>query len=1026
MIHSMKELTAMLTNPDASHRSAPFWGWNDRLNQEELVRQLKDMKDKGMGGAFIHSREGLETPYLSDEWMEDVAVSIEAAREENLELWIYDEDKWPSGSAGGTVSAADPERFTAKGLTLEILPRDAKISEEPAGHQIIGKYFASIHGRNILSMENTEGCSQIVLRRELSTSSEWYNGFAPTDCLNRDAMDQFLEMTHHRYRERFSEEFGKTIKGFFTDEPNCCDFFSFFTPGRPWLPWTDSMVEEFTSRRGYDPLPLLPYLFFDGPLSSQIRHDYWRTITELFSQNFMKPMYDFCQENGVELTGHVLYENDLGYNIRVCGAAMPHYRYLHRPGIDLLGEQCQEYLTVRQVSSVAHQYGRENTITETYGCTSWEFDFEGQKWLGDWQFVNGITRRCQHMTLYSIRGCRKRDYPPVFHYQNTWWEYNKQMEDYFARLSCAVQTGKIQRNILLLHPISSLWTIACSDPNEDLNRVEMNMGWTDEHIMAVNRQGDEVNRLAQTLVRNHLDFDFGDETILSEIGQVQGASLVVGAGEYDTVIVPPVVSLFRSTLNLLRQFAKAGGKIIWMGQVPEMIEGRASAEPAALIDENQITMVANVPALLSRLNEHRQFSAASAYGTEDTDILTMLRRCKDGLLLFVVNHDRDKDHYVTFCLPQLGAVTAYDPWSDTYQELAVTGSNGTVQFSQLLHPAQSMIYFLRTDVAPVPGTVAPPYRHPHYTEAVFAALGPAASFRRTDPNVLVLDRCCYRMEENPFSQEMDVWMAQRQIRDKLQMQQIYYNGAPQRYFWVRQNVPSAAFALKFTFQVNAVPKKPCRLAVENPEGLTLTCNGIACTLTDQWFSDRAMKCFLLPDLHPGENEVILSGQYTLDRELEDIFLIGDFGVSQTRAIISEPEVLRFGDWCLQGYLHYHGSMVYSFDLPGFIPNGKSVVMNLSQCKASLVEVFVNGISAGLLFGKSRCLLDLTEHLKTDANLLELKVVGSPRNMYGPFHHPDNSCSRISWADFRSEGSARCDAYMTEPYGIMGQIILSYQ
>ena len=115
MIDSIDALQVTLKNPDSSHRSAPFWGWNDRLRSEELVRQLKDMKQKGMGGAFIHSREGLETPYLSPEWMDNVAESIRCAGEEDLELWIYDEDKWPSGSVGGTVSAADPERFTAKG-----------------------------------------------------------------------------------------------------------------------------------------------------------------------------------------------------------------------------------------------------------------------------------------------------------------------------------------------------------------------------------------------------------------------------------------------------------------------------------------------------------------------------------------------------------------------------------------------------------------------------------------------------------------------------------------------------------------------------------------------------------------------------------------------------------------------------------------------------------------------------------------------------------------------------------------------
>lgn len=1030
MIESIEKLTEILKDPDCSYRSAPFWGWNDRLRPEELVRQLKDMKEKGMGGAFIHSREGLETPYLSEEWMDCVAKSIDCARQEDLELWIYDEDKWPSGSAGGTVSAADPERFTAKGLTLELLPPDTQLPDEPTGTYIVGKYFANRDGKALLSLQPADGpvpdgSCLLVLRRELSTSSEWYNGFAPTDCLNPDAVKKYLEITHHRYKERFGDQFGKTVKGFFTDEPNCCDFYSFFTPGRPWLPWTDAFADEFSTRRGYDPVPMLPYLFFDGPQCSQIRHDYWRTITELFSESFMKPMYDFCEENGVELTGHVLYENDLGYNIRVCGAAMPQYRYLHRPGIDLLGEQCREYLTVRQCSSVAHQYGRAHTITETYGCTGWEFDFEGQKWLGDWQFVNGITRRCQHMTLYSIRGCRKRDYPPVFHYQNTWWEYNKRMEDYFARLSSAVQTGKLSRKILLLHPISGLWTQCASDPDEDLNRVEMNMGWTDEHIMSLNRKGEQTNRLAEALVRNHLDFDFGDEIILSEIAAIREKHLIVGSGEYETIIVPPVESLFRSTLDLLERFSEAGGNIIWMGDAPRLVEGRPSQEAVRLASKPGIRSAADIPGLLQELAQSRSVSVRSAFGAEDTDILTMVRECEDGLLLFAVNHDRENAHFATFTLPLSGSVTAYDPWTDESRELSVTPSGSGIRFSELLSPAQSRIYLLRTDRLPSFGNTEAPYRHPHYTESVFAALGPTAQFRRTEPNVLVLDRCAYRLGQEEFSGDTDVWMAQRAIRDRLQMQQIYYNGAPQRYSWLKNEPEEGTpFALRFTFRADHLPQGTCRLAVENPEALTLHCNGLPCPLTDEWFSDRAMKCFALPQLQKGDNTLILSGMYTLDRELEDAFLIGDFGVSQDRTLIREPAKLHFGDWCLQGYPHYHGSMVYSFRLPGFVPNGKSVMLNLSQYRASLVEVLVNGVSAGELFGKCRTMLDITPLLNPEENTLELKVVGSPRNMYGPFHHPDNSCSRISWADFRAEGSARCDDYILTPYGILGQIILS--
>ena len=76
-----KELREKLKNPDSFYRSFPFWAWNGKLDPEELVRQVRLMQEAGVGGFFIHSRDGLETEYLSAEWMECVkAVVAEAKR----------------------------------------------------------------------------------------------------------------------------------------------------------------------------------------------------------------------------------------------------------------------------------------------------------------------------------------------------------------------------------------------------------------------------------------------------------------------------------------------------------------------------------------------------------------------------------------------------------------------------------------------------------------------------------------------------------------------------------------------------------------------------------------------------------------------------------------------------------------------------------------------------------------------------------------------------------------------------------
>ncbi len=67
-------------NPPSLYRSAPFWSWNDQLTDEELVRQIRAFNEQGIGGFFMHSRVGLMTDYLSDEWMERVHTCVEEAR----------------------------------------------------------------------------------------------------------------------------------------------------------------------------------------------------------------------------------------------------------------------------------------------------------------------------------------------------------------------------------------------------------------------------------------------------------------------------------------------------------------------------------------------------------------------------------------------------------------------------------------------------------------------------------------------------------------------------------------------------------------------------------------------------------------------------------------------------------------------------------------------------------------------------------------------------------------------------------
>ena len=291
-------------------------------------------------------------------------------------------------------------------------------------------------------------------------------------------------------------------------------------------------------------------------------------------------------------------------------------------------------------------------------------------------------------------------------------------------------------------------------------------------------------------------------------------------------------------------------------------------------------------------------------------------------------------------------------------------------------------------------------------------------------NVLTIDRCTYELGEKAGtgeSAEMEIWQAQREIREKLAMQQVYYNGAPQRYTWVDQPHPAdgTPFAMHFRFNVLEEISGECSFVIEKPYGLEVCFDGKKCELTDRWFIDKDMRCFGLPSLSRGVHQITIKGSYDQKRELEDVFVTGNFAVDISGNIFQEKEILHTGDWCMQGYVNYPGGMIYQYKVPQLISD-KQVLLHLSEWRGTLLKVRVNGKEAGFHFEKKNCVTDVTGLFEKEENTLEIEVSGSPRNMFGPFHQSYTGCSRISWADFRTEGMFHTDGKVLKPYGMMGQ------
>ena len=230
-----KEILHQFKNPGSAHRTAPLWVWNDRMTPELIRDRLLELKNHGFGGAFIHPRPGLVTEYLSTDWFNQWGYALATAKELRLKLYIYDENSYPSGFAGGHVSAQLPD-CRCGGAAYRIIR-----SEECAGPAsedlpwLVAdetlKAYTCLTGeggtrlleditlipRNQWARFNTD---IMVVTYQKGRSTPWLAGFSYVDILLPEVTRCFLDTTYEAYYQHFKEDFGTVIPAIFTDEPS--------------------------------------------------------------------------------------------------------------------------------------------------------------------------------------------------------------------------------------------------------------------------------------------------------------------------------------------------------------------------------------------------------------------------------------------------------------------------------------------------------------------------------------------------------------------------------------------------------------------------------------------------------------------------------------------------------------------------------------------------------------------------------------------------------------------------------------
>jgi len=989
------QLLDSLRDPGASYRPVPFWSWNDRLDPEELRLQIRQMHEAGLGGYFMHARGGLLTEYLGDDWFECVRACLDEGAKLGMDSWAYDENGWPSGFGDGLVNGLGLA-FQQKYLRLEVVD----VAETRDAGRDIAWYDAA---SAVLLPERPAAGQALRLYYDVNP---YY-----VDTLDGAVTDVFLEKIYQRYQSSLDSRDWGNMRGFFTDEPQV---------SRNGIPWSFTLEREYAKEYGEPLLPSLPALFRGVEGHRRVRYRFWRLVTLLFMNNFMKPIHAWCEAHGCMVTGHHVLEETYDSQLTSNGAVMPQYQYYHIPGMDRLGRGIRPITTPVQLASVCAQTGKRKILSETFACCGWNVRLEDMKWLYQWQMAHGVNLLCQHLESYSLKGIRKRDYPASLFRHQPWWPGYRCFNDYVARLGVLLSEGEINVDTLILHGQSSAW-----------------LGFDGKSPAATTAYFESFNQLSELFDRAHVNFHYGDETMIAMHGKVEGASLVIGAQRYRLLVVPQLCNFSPEVFAALRDFTAAGGTVLAVENRVEpglcLVGGERREGVEALL--GKFVWFGSERELAASLGSHVDVCPVVKPGAPPNDfdaqlaeIVVACRHFADlggapAEIFYFTNSDLQNGYDAEIHLDAKG-VERFDPASGEFLPVHFRREGGKLVLPHYFCAAGDLVLATRPEAAPAPA-VEPFRRDPATLGSGRPPMPLDGAFKldRLTPNLLTLDHCSFWFD------------------GELQAEGEYVLCVQDRLLKLKRPVD---VELLFRFEADASYDLGGELflVMEIPERFTVELNGRSVPMLDrgELFDSAFRKIDITGLPRHGENQLRLKTRFSqpdavyqrieaakvfeaeknklsFSMEIEAIYLAGAFGVKSLGplvplereayrcsggfALCARPETAELGKVHASNLPFFAGTATLSKDF--VLAPGREGLRFLAFDRqlATLAKFRLNGVELGT-FAWRPYLADVSGLLRPGVNHLEVELTNSLRNLLGPHHLGEGETYGVGPSTFYKE------------------------
>ena len=568
-------------NPRREYSPMPFWFWNGELDGKRIQEQIQRMVDQHVYGAFVHARDGLQTPYLSEQWWTAIDAGLQEARRSGFLFNFVDDYDWPSGEVRNIWMTGNHQSevlkrnpsFRMKSLAYkeQIVhgPQSVTLPEVPELQAVLVAHWMG-GGRleretlRRIDLQKPSAPSQwdapegdwLIMQFYLEPSTGFDGGVV--DLMNPDAMKLFFDLSYGEYYRRFGSYFGNTIRYSFSDHEGVFGY---------RIAWTPALYDTFQRRTGYDLRSVLPLLVYDGGNAShKAREDYLATVTQLYQSSYWTGITEQAKVLGIGRSGHA-WEEALQSAAAFEGSLFALERGLDPVGVDSLYDFGRQPLNFKVAQSVADFEGRRFAC-ENQGVqgTDSYLDMQGLRKgtnaIGAW----GVNLFIPHALDYDVT---RANYPPDWLHQ-PYWRYFSHYADYTRRISFMnSEKSRHAVNMLLYYPITSVWSE--SDPvfssKTEYQRLLDPPSWKNGTVLI----NDYYDRIILRLAERQWDYNIADDYYF-ERSRVEGNELVIGPQRFRAVVLPPISTISGKTLQKLVEFYGAGGTILGIRELPD-VEG---------------------------------------------------------------------------------------------------------------------------------------------------------------------------------------------------------------------------------------------------------------------------------------------------------------------------------------------------------------------------------------------------------------------------------------------------------------------